>query len=340
MSPAPRVRSVGTAPFAPLSAAISGPSPSRQRGFTPDEERDLGERIQVGRAAHALLMRSRRLPPRLRRLLRQLADDGLQARDAMVAGNQALAHAYLPRHAPPDERADHLQAALDGLRRAAEKFDPRRACRFSTYAVWWIIQAVQRSMRTTTAALRLPAYVYEYRRWIIDTLHDATLRRRPTFYEDAAHAVQQRIIDHARRHHRAPPRVVQRFSADLMRAIDQSLPMALSLDRAMRADDDLRLIDCIASPAPDPADLVQAREEQAMVRRAIAQLPDLDRQVIVLRYFDQLSPAAAARQLGIDDGRLLRVETSALERLRLLLTADDPGWERDGAARPLMGMWR
>lgn len=129
--------------------------------LTPEEELELTRRCHKGRAAEVQLKQG--IPDHEARqgLLKEM-EEGHKAREWLVKANSRLvvsvARNYLGRGVP---FADLIQEGNLGLMRAIERFDPERGYRFSTYAIWWIRQAISRAVAYQGRVIRLPAHVVE-----------------------------------------------------------------------------------------------------------------------------------------------------------------------------------
>jgi RNA polymerase sigma factor (sigma-70 family) len=122
--------------------------------LTEEEEMDLAKRYEAGRAAHALLGRAatngaaRRTPEQTKKLV-QISQDGDKARKIFIYSNFGLVFSKANKNGKHSNRADRIQDAIVGLDRAVEKFDYTKGYKFSTYATWWIRQALDRSRQKT-----------------------------------------------------------------------------------------------------------------------------------------------------------------------------------------------
>ena len=131
----------------------------RHRILTAEDEVALGRRIQLGCAAEERLEQGGDVAS-----ARRLIEDGRRARDELVRSNLRLVVSIAQRYtqgAGDLEFDDLVQEGTLGLQRAAEKFDPGLGYKFSTYATWWIRQAIGRGIDTTGYCIRLPVHVWE-----------------------------------------------------------------------------------------------------------------------------------------------------------------------------------
>ncbi len=129
--------------------------------LTPEEELELARCCQRGRAAEEQLKKGISDHETRQMLLKEM-EEGHKARERLVKANSRLvvsrARKYLGRGVP---FADLIQEGNLGLMRAIERFDPGRGYRFSTYAIWWIRQAISRAVAYQGRTIRLPAHVVE-----------------------------------------------------------------------------------------------------------------------------------------------------------------------------------
>ncbi len=209
----------------------------------------------------------------------------------------AVARRYCHRGVP---LADLVQEGTLGLIKAVERFDYRREYRFSTYAVWWIRQAVVRAISDTGRTVRLPEHVLRAghaalaaRRVLADEL-----RREPTAVEIGARVG-------------APGRRVE----DVLCAVEP----ALSLDHPLTAS--LTTLDLLADGAPDPEARAVDADRRRLLAKSLAGLDPRGREVLMLRYgldggAEQTIDAVGER-LGLTRKQVRYAEARALKRLRL-----------------------
>jgi RNA polymerase primary sigma factor len=311
---------------APLTTTIARPDDSEHvvadpfgaylRRISTVDLLTAAEEVELGLAIEAGILAAERLgagvgDDRLRVELEFLADEGERARLRMIQANVRLVVALARRYAT--SRRDLFELVQDGtlgLIHAVRKFDYRRGCKFSTYASWWIRQAISRGLAESERSVRLPAKVASRIRTCQARRHELTIAwgREPT-YDELAEACGGTS---------AEIEGLFRLAADPL-----SLEYAAEIDLG---------VEQIADPqASDPGELVATTLLQECVQHALDGLTAIEREVVARRYGLDGAPRdrkAVASELGLDGSRLRQIEQQALATLRaspsLIALTDEP----------------
>jgi RNA polymerase primary sigma factor len=242
-------------------------------------------------------------------LAKRVAEGDEEARANMIAANLRLVVHWARRYQDRGvDFADLVQEGTFGLMRAVDKFDWQRGFRFSTYATWWIRQALQRAVQQHGNTIRVPMEVAEQSQradrltWELA----AELQRDPT-----------------------PEEVAEASGVDPggLEALQSVARVVASLDQPAAAESDTALGDLLAGDASNFEEEVERRLVLDRVLEAVEGLEPLERDVLRIRFgLDGSMPAslqATASKLGIGVRRARQAEGRALEHLATLRAVED-----------------
>lgn len=272
--------------------------------LTAQEEIELAKRIEKGREALARL-NDATLTLSLQEVetLRMLVDDGQAAREHLGRANTRLvvsiAKRYMGQGLP---FPDLIQEGNVGLMRAVDKYDYKRGNRFSTYATWWIRQAITRALAQKTRTIRIPLHMTERIRQMYRTAQilEQTLGHRPT-PEEIAKEMQ------------LPPESV--------RGMMDASQHAIALERPVGDDGDSEFGDFIEDQdSPSPVEAATQHLLQETIEEVLSELTPRQSHILRLRFGlgggEPHTLEEIANKFGLSRERIRQLEKEALRRLR------------------------
>ncbi len=273
--------------------------------LTAAQEVDLAQRMERGKAARDMIAETdaEKLEEKERLRLNQMGEDGMAAREHLINANSRLvisvAKKYIGRGVP---FLDLIQEGNIGLIRAAKKFDWRRGHKFSTYATWWIRQAVTRAIADQGRTIRVPVHMGDQINRLLRASHQLTqeLGRDPTVAE-LAEALNVTV-----------------------RKAEQMIQVArrpISLETPTDDEEESVLGDFIPDEdSPAPAEVVTTQMLREQLSDILATLPPREVRILQLRYGlldgETYTLEEVGRKLGVTRERVRQIEAQALSRLR------------------------
>ncbi|CAJ1945649.1 unnamed protein product [Cylindrotheca closterium] len=252
--------------------------------------------------------------------LRRLMRDGQEARSRLVSANVGLVTAIAKRHHKSLKYAteagggvgtiltlqDMIQEGNLGLMQAAERFEPERGNRFSTYATYWVKQRILRSISDSSRIIRLPAHVHAMLQKVNksrkDMIHEIG---RPPSVPELAHYME--------------------MSVEELEKLTSRARNVVSLENRIRSggspkEDNRKIVDFVVSDAPTPEEDAESQHLKQDIRAVIAELQVKEREVLILRFgLDDGNPMSInqiSKHLGISSDRVRNIEARALNKLR------------------------
>lgn len=272
--------------------------------LTAEEEVELAQRIEVGLYADHLLSTAKKdLTRAKKRDLKVLVRDGKRARSHLLEANLrlvvSLAKRYTGRGMP---LLDLIQEGNLGLIRAMEKFDYTKGFKFSTYATWWIRQAITRGMADQSRTIRLPVH-------LVEQVNKLSRIKRELYQHLGREATNEELAEESG---------IDESKIDML--LRQSRD-PVSLDMPVGADEEAPLGDFIEdAEATDAETAVVASLRHSDIRSVLSTLEEREQDVIRLRYgledgvprtLDQIG-----RRFGLSRERVRQIEREVMSKLR------------------------
>ncbi|HLE29290.1 MAG TPA: RNA polymerase sigma factor [Anaerolineales bacterium] len=272
--------------------------------LTAPEEVSLAKRMEKAKfARERLATRRSGLAPKKRAELEAIIEDGMAAREHLITANSRLvisvAKKYIGRGVP---FLDLIQEGNIGLIRAAKKFDYHRGHKFSTYATWWIRQAVTRAIADQGRTIRVPVHMGDQINKMLRVSHQLTqeLGRDPTMDElgDALSVTAKKVEN-----------------------IIQIARRPLSLETPTDEEEDSVLGDFIEDEdSPEPVEIATHNLLREQIAEVLHGLPPREVRILQLRYGlldgESYTLEEVGKKMGVTRERVRQIEAQALSRLR------------------------
>ncbi|MEE8390328.1 MAG: sigma-70 family RNA polymerase sigma factor, partial [Anaerolineae bacterium] len=270
--------------------------------LTAEEEITLAKRIEAGKLAQKELNQDNAAPEAQAKLIK-VVRDGLAAREHLVRANSRLvisvAKKYIGRGVP---FLDLIQEGNIGLLRTTDKFDYRMGNKFSTYATWWIRQAVTRAIADQSRTIRVPVHMGDQ----INKL----LRTSRRLAQELGHEPTPKELASAMD-------ITQRRAEEMLQAARQPLSLEMPADEEGNSE----LGDFIEDPnVPTPGDEANASLLRDLLYEMLQDLPPRAVRILKLRYGladgETYTLEEVGKKLGVTRERVRQIEAKALGQLR------------------------
>ena len=266
-----------------------------------EEEIALVKKIRAGKRAQMRLDQG--VPQEERRILERQMEEGEVARQRLIRSNLRLVISIAKRYRGQGLTfLDLIQEGNVGLMRAVDKFDYRQGNRFSTYATWWIRQAITRALSYQSRTIRLPVHMGERLRRVrqVSGQLERELGRKPEPEEIA------QLLD---------------LSMEQMERVLRAPTHTISLEKPVGEDGKNQLGEFIEDEEiPPPVDLILDGELHEQLKEVLWKLPSRERRIIDLRFGlsdgDPRTLQEIAEEFGLSRERIRQIEGEVLRKLR------------------------
>ncbi|MER5226337.1 RNA polymerase sigma factor [Streptomyces flaveus] len=276
---------------------------AKVRLLTAEQEVDLGKRIEAGLYAEYLLAEEPGPDPHFRRELSLLAEDGRRAKNHLTEANLRLVVSVAKRYTGRGLHfLDLIQEGNTGLIRAVEKFDYTKGFKFSTYATWWIKQAVTRALADQSRTIRIPVHT-------VEIINRVARVRRELLHDTGQEPTPEEVAEKAE------------ISVERLTELSAYTKEPVSLDITLSDDGDTEFGDLIMdSDSPSPWETVTFGLLQRAIQTLLAEMTQREAGIISLRYGLLGSRPRTLEEIGqiygVTRERIRQIEAKTMSKLR------------------------
>ena len=273
------------------------------RLLTAEQEVSLAKRIEAGEKSSKRLASSEKLKNASIKNLREIEEDGMEAKRKLVEANLRLVVSIAKRYVGRGMLfLDLIQEGNLGLIRAVEKFDYEKGYKFSTYATWWIRQAITRAIADQARTIRIPVHM-------VETINKLVRVQRQLLQDLGREPLPDEIADE------------MEFSTEKVREILKVSQEPVSLETPIGEEEDSHLSDFIEdSGATVPADAAAFKLLQEQLEEVLDDLNTREKRVIQLRFGlldgQPRTLEEVGRVFGVTRERIRQIESKTLSKLR------------------------
>jgi len=273
------------------------------RLLTAEQEVSLAKRIEAGEKSSRRLASSEKLKNASIKNLREIEEDGMEAKRKLVEANLRLVVSIAKRYVGRGMLfLDLIQEGNLGLIRAVEKFDYEKGYKFSTYATWWIRQAITRAIADQARTIRIPVHM-------VETINKLVRVQRQLLQDLGREPLPDEIADE------------MEFSPEKVREILKVSQEPVSLETPIGEEEDSHLSDFIPdSEATVPADAAAFKLLQEQLEEVLDDLNTREKRVIQLRFGlldgQPRTLEEVGKVFGVTRERIRQIESKTLSKLR------------------------